>query len=482
MAERTALLIGTGAYDPDHFKPLEAVPRNLEVLSQVLRDPKLGGFDRVEPLLNPDRSQVELRLETWLRERSKEDFLLLYWAGHGIKDAQRHLYFATKNSQKLRNELLGATAVSATTVHQWLRSSKAQSQIVILDCCFSGAFGDLLAQDDGSVQVEEVFPAVTGRVVLTSSSSTQYSFQKRGGELSIYTHFLVEGIRTGAADLDEDGTISADELHEYASRKVQSESTAMTPKIIVMKDQGYRLRVANTLRDPIVKYRQEVEKIVEEDGGEIDEVLSRRVLHQQRIKLGISEADALTIEQAVLEPIQRHREKLLEYEQAIQAVVARRSPNDRDMKRLKQLQNLLGLSEQDVAETTAKAMQTADLRPPDPPPATHPEPTIGSAPPANNPTSLHPRYTQLATSLKAGNWKKADQETSKVMLEVAGQTERGYLDREDLENFPCEDLLTIDRLWVEASDGHFGFSVQKKIWEKCGSPMDYNDDYKKFCE
>ncbi|MEB3293357.1 MAG: GUN4 domain-containing protein, partial [Synechococcales bacterium] len=42
--------------------------------------------------------------------------------------------------------------------------------------------------------------------------------------------------------------------------------------------------------------------------------------------------------------------------------------------------------------------------------------------------------------------------------------------------------LTIDRLWVEASDGHFGFSVQKKIWEKCGSPMDYNDDYKKFCE
>ncbi|MEB3293395.1 MAG: GUN4 domain-containing protein [Synechococcales bacterium] len=94
----------------------------------------------------------------------------------------------------------------------------------------------------------------------------------------------------------------------------------------------------------------------------------------------------------------------------------------------------------------------------------------------------HSTYTKLEALLKAGNWKEADQETFKVMLEVAGKTDRGYLDPEDLEHFPCEDLLTIDRLWVEASDGHFGFSVQKKIWEKCGSPMDYNDDYKKFLE
>ena len=91
-------------------------------------------------------------------------------------------------------------------------------------------------------------------------------------------------------------------------------------------------------------------------------------------------------------------------------------------------------------------------------------------------------YTQLEALLKAGKWKEADGETSKVMLEVAGQTERGYLMPDDLEDFPCEDLLTIDRLWVEASNGHFGFSVQKKIWEECGSPMSYNDDYEKFVE
>ena len=89
-------------------------------------------------------------------------------------------------------------------------------------------------------------------------------------------------------------------------------------------------------------------------------------------------------------------------------------------------------------------------------------------------------YTQLETLLKAEKWKEADEETAKVMLEVVGQTERGFLMPDDLTDFPCEDLLTIDRLWVEASNGHFGFSVQKKIWEECGSPMDYNDDYEKL--
>ena len=91
-------------------------------------------------------------------------------------------------------------------------------------------------------------------------------------------------------------------------------------------------------------------------------------------------------------------------------------------------------------------------------------------------------YDTLAALLKAEKWQEANKETEKVMLEVAEQTERGFLTEEDLRKFPCEDLLTIDRLWVEASNGHFGFSVQKKIWEKCGSPMKYNDDYKKFME
>jgi hypothetical protein len=92
------------------------------------------------------------------------------------------------------------------------------------------------------------------------------------------------------------------------------------------------------------------------------------------------------------------------------------------------------------------------------------------------------RYAELEKLLKAAQWKEADRETYRLMITTVGKEDGQWFDRTDLENFPCEDLLTIDRLWVEASNGHFGFSIQKKIWQWCGSPMDYSDDYEKFME
>jgi hypothetical protein len=85
-------------------------------------------------------------------------------------------------------------------------------------------------------------------------------------------------------------------------------------------------------------------------------------------------------------------------------------------------------------------------------------------------------YTKLRDLLVAKNWKKADLETAERMLEAAGRESQGYLDIEDVKNFPCQDLGTIDKLWVEYSDGKFGFSVQKKIYRDLGGTKDDDDD------
>ena len=47
-----------------------------------------------------------------------------------------------------------------------------------------------------------------------------------------------------------------------------------------------------------------------------------------------------------------------------------------------------------------------------------------------------------------------------------------------MKNFPCQDLGTIDKLWVEYSDGKFGFSVQKKIYQDLGGTKDYDKKVK----
>ena len=98
-------------------------------------------------------------------------------------------------------------------------------------------------------------------------------------------------------------------------------------------------------------------------------------------------------------------------------------------------------------------------------------------------------YAKLRDLLKAGHWKEADQETADRMCEVMDRQKEGWLRQkegwlrvEDIKNFPRQDLQNINRLWVKYSNGKFGFSVQKNIWQECGSPKDYNDDWKKFCD
>ncbi|WP_245824398.1 GUN4 domain-containing protein, partial [Planktothrix tepida] len=87
-------------------------------------------------------------------------------------------------------------------------------------------------------------------------------------------------------------------------------------------------------------------------------------------------------------------------------------------------------------------------------------------------------YDQLEQLLKAGKWKEADRETANKMLEVTGRTHEGWLDTNSINNFPSEDLRTIDQLWVKYSMSHFGFSVQKKIWLEVGGKVDYETEKK----
>jgi hypothetical protein len=60
------------------------------------------------------------------------------------------------------------------------------------------------------------------------------------------------------------------------------------------------------------------------------------------------------------------------------------------------------------------------------------------------------------------------------MLKVAGREKERYLDTESIEKFPCEDLGTIDQLWVKDSNGRFGFSVQKRIYQSLGGTTEYD--------
>ena len=81
-----------------------------------------------------------------------------------------------------------------------------------------------------------------GRVVLTATDSTQYAWQ--GDQIigesdkSVFTHYLLEGLKTGEADCDGDGLITIDELYDYVFEHVVSETPKQTPGKWSYKQQG----------------------------------------------------------------------------------------------------------------------------------------------------------------------------------------------------------------------------------------------------
>lgn len=85
--------------------------------------------------------------------------------------------------------------------------------------------------------------------------------------------------------------------------------------------------------------------------------------------------------------------------------------------------------------------------------------------------AVDPRYTLLEDLLKEQKWTEADRETARKMQERVGKSNDKKLTSEDFANFPCEDLQTIDNLWLKYSQQHFGFSVQTSIWKEEGSNL-----------
>ncbi len=241
---RYALLIGVGTYT-EGLPQLEAPPKDVAALQEVLMAPQMGGFDEVKPLVDPAKPKMAEEIELWFLDRQREDLVLMYFSGHGIKDANRKLYFAAIDTKIRRGSLLKSSAIPARDIHDWIHGCKAQSLVLILDCCFSGAFGGQIAKDVGEIPLKEQLEA-DGRVVLTSTSSVDYSFAQKEADLSTYTCYLVNGIASGAADENGDGKITIDEWHRYAERKAKEVSSVMKPDLIALKGYGYRIEIANS--------------------------------------------------------------------------------------------------------------------------------------------------------------------------------------------------------------------------------------------
>jgi hypothetical protein len=70
------------------------------------------------------------------------------------------------------------------------------------------------------------------------------------------------------------------------------------------------------------------------------------------------------------------------------------------------------------------------------------------------------RTSPLRALLAAGEWKAADLETRRLLIDEADTGGYAGLDADEAASVGCDLLRSIDEAWREASDGHFGFTTQ----------------------
>jgi uncharacterized caspase-like protein len=249
VSRRLALVIANSQFRDQALRQLHAPGRDAAALTRVLADPAVGGFE-VRELIDRPSHEVRREIEVFFANRRRDDLLLLYYSGHGLKSDDGRLYLATIDTER---GLPLATTVPAGFVNENMTASASRRQVLILDCCHSGAFASgMVAKGGGSADVREQFEG-QGRVVLTASNAVQFAFEGdqvtgEGGR-SVFTRHLVRGLETGEADLDGDGHVALAELYDYVYARVVDETPKQLPGMWAFKMEG-SLVVARSPRGP----------------------------------------------------------------------------------------------------------------------------------------------------------------------------------------------------------------------------------------
>jgi hypothetical protein len=238
---KRALIIAVQRYRDARLAELPSAAADAEQLAAVLGDPLIGGFE-VEALIDERGATTGQRIEGFFRSAERDDLLVLHLSCHGQKDLRGRLFFAAADTD------LGYPASSSITsgfINDLMEETRAKRVVLMLDCCYSGAFSKGLRTRAGTPRIDVAEPfSGRGRVVITSSTSLQYSYEgelhsRREADPALFTAAVVRGLRDGEADLDGDGHISVAELYDFVHDQVSRLRPDQTPTMTVNSAEGH---------------------------------------------------------------------------------------------------------------------------------------------------------------------------------------------------------------------------------------------------
>jgi TIR domain/Caspase domain len=267
--QRVGLLIANSEFADPSLQQLPAAPAELEALANLLSRSEIGNF-KIKMLVNEPRHTIQDALETFLRTRTAEDFVLVYFAGHGIRNDRGQLFFTTTDTRRTQ---LVSTAFGAEHFAHELRQCRAGRKILLLDCSF---VSECASESRVPVEKNEWEGSNDFRVqgsvhaILSGSDAVQYEWAGRGpGERGIgpsrFTGLLIRGMQSGEADLNGDGLISVSEMGHYILRESRRLGSAQTARTWLSDSEQDLILATATRQPPLTALPEELGPLVESE-------------------------------------------------------------------------------------------------------------------------------------------------------------------------------------------------------------------------
>ena len=239
MGRRIALLVGNQTFLKESgLQPLRGPVNDVEAFASVLEKPTLGNFE-VRKCLGGLSHEVTRAIVETLQSAARDDFVLIFYSGHGKTSVGGRLFLATADTTETA---LQATAVSTWSLHDAVTESLCKEVVLLLDCCYSGAVSQgLRAGVEGQLQAVQ---NAAGFFILTASTAIQTASETEtehdGKVMGRFTAAIVDGIQSSGADLGRTGEIRLSDLKAYVERTLRGQ----TPQFFAHAGSG----------DPLISY------------------------------------------------------------------------------------------------------------------------------------------------------------------------------------------------------------------------------------
>ncbi|MGJ5673003.1 MAG: GUN4 domain-containing protein [Nostochopsis sp.] len=477
MTKNWALVIGINQYE--FLQSLKYAKRDAQLMREFLCNE--AGFEQVclfcddspkgfETSTHPSRNNLLQFLQDLFEQSCLEpgDNFWFFFSGHGIVHAnQDYLMLCDGNPQDVEN-----TAISVNYLTECLRSYGDGNVILIFDACRhqNKTFGEKFGQQTQQTARQNGFTSIF------SCSLDEFSYEIDALKQGVFTYALLEGLG------NQGQCATIERLDQYLSFRVpqlvdQYKQARQTPYIVAepkAKSHQIILPKHATLDDisqiKISAFQAEVDNNLElaeqlwmqantiASTPDIDAIAAMQRIAQLRSEFIYPQTNVL-LQPSYLETNGRLSLPL----QTLEVT----STNDYHNNINKTTESFLKLNNISVFNSDFKNDKINNIH------------NIKDQD-INLCSALEINYQQLKDLLAASKWKQADRETLALLLKIAGREKQGWLNIQSINQLPCIDLCTIDQLWLKYSNGRFGFSVQKSIWESIGAQTDI--DYEIWCK